>query len=166
MEKSNQSELNSMSVLIEEYKGVDILVTDQDESSKGQSIFLTGDAVLNNDILIFKGLHRMEYFCFRIKIYNLVSLTKHADYLVLNVSDLSKYYQDNIKKTKYFEKSDVGKDSLVDSSCNNGSLRFSKRTASNVSAFALLEQFKSGNQFELIGNFQLRIIKRNQVNRI
>jgi hypothetical protein len=163
MEKSNQSELQGLSLLIEEHKNMDILVTDQDLSSTGHSIFLTGDVVLNNDILLFKGLHRMEYFCFRIKIYNLVSLTKHSDYLVLNVSDLSKYYQDNVKKNKYFEKSDVGKDSLIDNSSNANSMRFSKKIGSSLSSCALLEQFKSGNQFELIGNFQIRIIKRNEV---
>ena len=79
------------SIIVEEFKRVEILITSQNPKMAWQNLFLKGDVVLNHDRLIFKGLYKMEYFNFYVKIYNFVSLSKSSEYLVLSIADLENF---------------------------------------------------------------------------
>ena len=151
------------SIVIEEYKNVEILISSQDEGTSSDNLFLKGDFVLNNDRVFFKGLHRMEYFSFYIKIYNFLSITRSSDYIVFSISDLANVIQNHlIHRHKIFD-SNTSKKSLEMELSKKVHSHLIKKRDSKGGRSSLLEQFKSGKEFELIGDFQIRLIMRDRV---
>ena len=173
MEPYINSDLPNESIVVEQISNIEILITSQEEKGSSQNLFLKGEVILNNDRLIFKGMHRMEYFSFYIKIYNFLTLRKHSDYIIIHFSDMTRFYQNQIMGDKgAFDRSEMVRDSLLTSGPNlslyskNKSKISSKKLSwisSKVEGQNLIDQFKEGKEFELLGNFQIRVIKRNQV---
>jgi hypothetical protein len=153
------------SVLIEEYPNVEILVSSHNNNPTSQTnLFLKGDFLINNDRVSFKGLYRMQYFHFYIKIYNLLSISRSADYIIFSISDLANVIQNHlIDRNKIFDDLNQTK-SLEVELADKVKSHFGKRKPKPVLGHSgLVGQFKEGNEFELIGDFQIRVVMRNKV---
>lgn len=158
--------ISTDSTCVEECHGVEILISNLDDNSRGENLFLKGDMVLNGDRVVFKGMFRMDYFNFYVKLYNVLTLTRSLDYLVFTLADLSQINMDhNLTKNALFDSMVMMKESnflnpKVLSRVVKDSVNFE---GSGCKGPALLDQFKNGNQFELTGNLQVRVIMSNQV---
>ena len=169
MQKSSNSKIsyrqsNLESILIEEYKGLEILISSQHDSPSSENLFLKGDMVLNNDRIIFKGMHRMQYFCFFLKIYNLLSMTRSSDYIVFSISDLANVVQDHLMHRDEIFDNQSGL--LLDSEMSNklmSKVKIKQSIEMKKNTSSLRDKFKQGKEFELSGDFQIRVILRNQV---
>ena len=171
MQKPAQSKVsyrqsNLESILIEEYRGVEILISSQHDTPSSENLFLKGDMVLNNDRITFKGMHRMQYFCFFLKIYNLLSITRNSDYIVFSISDLANVVQDHLMHRDQIFDSQSGL--LLESEMSNklfSRVRMKQSTmgSEKKNTSSLMDRFKEGKEFELSGDFQIRVIMRNQV---
>ena len=158
--------ISSESAQVEEFHGVEILISSLDETSKGENLFLKGDMVLSADRVIFKGMFRMEYFNFYVKLYNILTLTRSSDYLVFTLADLTQINLDaNMNKNALFESSEVLKDSKVVNP-KLLSMVVKKSMGGEMTRSGspeLLDLFKKGKEFELMGNLQVRVIMSNKV---
>lgn len=158
--------ISNESAQVEEFHGVEILISSLDDSSKGENLFLKGDMVLSSDRVVFKGMFRMEYFNFYVKLYNILTLTRSSDYLVFTLADLTQINLDaNMHKKELFESSGFLKDSKV---VNPKLLSMVvKRSVGGEMGKSgspeLLDLFKKGKEFELMGNLQVRVIMSNKV---
>ena len=155
------------SVVIEEYSNIEILISCLNENSSSENLFLKGELILNNDRIIFKGLYRMEYFTFFIKIYNLLSITRNSDYIVFSISDLANVIQNHlINRHKLFDS--ISTDSHLENELSKTVQSHLKKKSeifkkSNNKDSNWTDQLKAGKEFELIGDFQIRVIMRNRV---
>ena len=171
MLKPTQSKLSSKSsklesVVVEEYKNLEILISSQHDSPSSENLFLKGDMVLNNDRIVFKGMHRMQYFRFYLRIYNLLSMTRSSDYIVFSISDLANVIQDHLIHRHEIFDSQSGL--LLDSEMSSKlmsrvKLRQSSMGPEKHNTSALKDKFKQGKEFELSGEFQIRVILRDKV---
>ena len=169
MQKSSNSKQFSLqskleSILIEEYRGLEILISSHHDNPNSENLFLKGDMVLNNDRVIFKGMHRMQYFCFFIKIYNLLSMTRSSDYIVFSISDLANVVQDHLMHRDEIFDSQSGL--LLESEMSSKFISKVRQSSMNMekkNTLSLRDKFKQGKEFELSGDFQIRVILRNKV---
>lgn len=155
------------SVMIEEYSNVEILISTPPDAADPANLFLKGDFIINNDRVVFKGMYRMEYFSFFIKIYNLLSISRSADYIIFSISDLANVIQNHlIDKGGAFDLVNSTK-SLENELTDKVKSHISKKNESQVLGKSrnggLVEKFKAGGEFELIGDYQIRVIMRNRV---
>ena len=155
------------SVVIEEYSDIEILISPQNENLSSENLFLKGDFILSNDRIVFKGIYRMEYFAFYVRIYNLLSITRNADYIAFSISDLANVIQNHlIDRGRLFDAFESERDIRselalkVKSHIQSQSSQLGKSPEARTK---WTEQFKSGQEFELIGDFQIRVIMRDQV---
>jgi hypothetical protein len=152
------------SVVVEEYSNIEILISCQNEESSSENLFLKGDVILNNDRIVFKGLYRMEYFTFFIKIYNLLSITRNSDYIVFSISDLANVIQNHlINHHKLFDSLASGRSLEIELNKTLQSHLKKKDEKFKFKKIKWTDQFKAGKEFELIGDFQIRVIMRNRV---
>ena len=150
--------------MIEEYRGLEILISSQHDGPSAENLFLKGDMVLNNDRVSFKGMYRMQYFCFYLKIYNLLSMTRSSDYIVFSISDLANVVQDHLMHRNDIFDSQSGL--LLESEMNSklaSRVKMKQSSLEKKNTSNLREMFNQGKEFELSGDFQIRVILRNQV---
>jgi hypothetical protein len=96
-------------------------------------------------------------------------MTRSSDYIVFSISDLANVVQDHLMHRDEIFDSQSGL--LLESEMSNKlfsrvKMKQSSMNPEKKSTSLLMDRFKQGKEFELSGDFQIRVILRNQVKMI